>query len=384
MKGWEKSKKLDKSYHAGLQSHQMEATKDMVNQERGGRIFGVIPTRERTAPPVLPRPDVRPTPVSPEPGRGKEKKGVGRKARIALAGLAALGTVETTGAIVNEQVNEQPVSTQSVIEDLKWPWNLGKSAAEDISGMLHKEPPSVFDNSETKGKISSANILSVPREVFDKTPLADENGAPIFDFPWDNNNPAEIQYTKSLYPRPDWWERSGADVDPNTEIKNNFEATSTLPAGFEFPAPYPGRVFFAGFVYNEEASSKSPSNPYGLAVHDGPPKMAKIEFIAPNGILYFINIGIDNDKGSVPLEPLVDAPLISLENSNGTDWEKGALVERGQKIFRLKQKGKLGMYIEGGKNGNLRLPKDRIPGNFQFQTQKDSNGVEKLLVSEPK
>lgn len=71
----------------------------MANQEgAGGRIFGIIPTRERTGTTVLPKPEVRPVPASPEQGKRPTKKSLIQRmagslaVRIALAGTALAGT----------------------------------------------------------------------------------------------------------------------------------------------------------------------------------------------------------------------------------------------------------------------------------------------------
>jgi len=313
---------------------------------------------------------------------GDEKGMSALKLSFRLGGSLAALTVLGTGAW---QGYDNLVASEETIDSVPGGTSFDQYNQRVVPKEQQKPKPEVFDNGATTGKIGSNNILYVPREVLDKTPLADEKGNPIFDFPWDPHNPVEIKYEKSLgILNPRW--KEVIEIDPNTEFKNSFQAKVTLPAGYEFTTLYPGRVFFAGFRYNKEASKKSPSNPYGVAVSDGPPQMAKIEFMAPNGVLYFINIGIRTDQGNVVLEPLIEAPLIGLENDQGTDWEKGMPVERGQKIFRINEevKGILGMYIEGGINGDLRSPNGRIPGNFIFQAQKDPAGVEKLLVAEAK
>ncbi len=306
----------------------------------------------------------------------------GKVSKLVALGFGSGAVLVGTGSFfaVNAAQGEKVIKIDS------FPNSFNPDDGPRLAETKKVNPDEVFDNTAKKGVISSKNILYVPPEVFDKTPLVDEQGNPILDFPWDTNKPpVKIKYEKSLYPRPDWWERAGADLDPNTAIKNTFEAKITLPAGIEFTTPYPGYVFFSGSNYNEEASQKSPSNPYGLAVYDGPIDMAKIEFIAPNGILYFINIGF-NGESRIYLEPLIDAPLLGLKNRSGKDWKEGTLVERGRKIFSVPQEGTfiITMHIEGSRNGIDGPQSNIVPGNLQFQTQKDSAGVEKLLVSEAK
>lgn len=98
----------------------------------------------------------RTAPTTPDRHKTKvkegEEKGLSKGAKLALAGLAALGTVETTGAIIQEQINHEPLSATTIPADLMWPWNLGKSAVEDISRVFRKEisvPPTI-DNSANK------------------------------------------------------------------------------------------------------------------------------------------------------------------------------------------------------------------------------------------
>lgn len=351
-------------------------------QERGGSTFnvsaptrhdGVIATPERPTTPTQPRPDTR----QPAPEQRPVKPEKDHTGRNIVLGTTALGVL---GLGAYEAYQNVPAIHQMVDQAFLSHLRGDRLVSTDIT-----KPEAKFDNTATKGVVGPKKILYIPQEEFNRLPLADEEGNPIFDFPWDNNNPVKIKYEKSLWPPPDWWK---SNVDPNTEIKNNFEGKVALPAGYEFTTPYPGRVFFGGTVYNEEASQKSPSNPYGLAVYGGPPVVASIKFIAPNGNLYGIGISFRNEKGSITLEPLIADTRIGL-NEHGLrerDWEKGILVERGQKIFRVPQEGTFIMHmsIGGAKHGKYDSVEGRIPGNFQFQTGKDSAGVGKLLVPETK
>ena len=347
-------------------------------RESGRGIFGLVaPTRERTTTPVLPRPAPQPetTPVSPEPGKPPGKKPLIQRlagnlaVRVILAGTALAGTGYAGYEAYQGNI---PGIHRSV----------DQSVSKDT----------VFDNNATKGVVGPNNILVVPREVFDKTPIADAQGNPIFDFPWDKNHPIAIRYHKAaIGDKEIAWLKSGglANAEDYRGYQSGMNSDNFLPTGYEFPNIYPGRLFFMGSVYDEEASRKSPSNPYGLAVYSGPVNMAKVEFIAPNGILYFVNINIVDDSGGVekllPISPLVNAPLIGPENGNGQDWEKGTLVENLQKIFSTTQQGKLKMIIQGGKNGRLNGPNaESVPGDFKFKIGTDTTGTPKILVRESK
>jgi hypothetical protein len=226
------------------------------------------------------------------------------------------------------------------------------------------DPEEVFDNSAEKGVIGPKNILYVPPEVYNQTPLVDKDGNPILDFPWDPKHPVEMRYEKILSSGSDKW-KSGP---PNPGTANSFKGKDPLPAGFEFPTLYSNsRVFFMG--------------------NDGSITTAKIEFIA-NGTLYSIVINLIKEPGLVTLYPLIDVVYLGPKNRSGKDWEKGTLVEGegGQKIFRTTEAGKLIMSIDaikGDENGSFGVEqKNYKHGNFVFKTGEDDGGVEKLLARE--
>lgn len=115
---------------------------------------GIFPIRTpaKETVPVLPKPDLRGTapPGSPESGKLPTKKPLIQRLVNNLAlriALAAAAIAEGTGAVITELTNDQPRSAQTIRADLAWPWNLTKSAVEDIKGMFSKdEVPPFFDN----------------------------------------------------------------------------------------------------------------------------------------------------------------------------------------------------------------------------------------------
>jgi len=242
--------------------------------------------------------------------------------------------------------------------------------------------PEVFDPKATSGVVGPNTIFYIPQEEFNKLPLADEKGNPIFDFPWDKNHPVSREYKAGLSSSWASWSAKG-EVSIDTNTKNEWSESTVLPAGFEFTTVYPGRLFWGGSIYDEEASRKSPSNPNGLAVYRGPITAGRIEFTLPDGTFYFVGFSVVEDKGGkitqLSIQPLVDAPYTD-ESRNG---KQGTSVERGQKIFSTIKEGKIIMNTEAQKNGSL-LFKDRMPGNFSFQTGKDATGAQKILVSDAK
>jgi len=289
--------------------------------------------------------------------RAVEKVGGNKVLKAVLGG----GIAVAGGAIAYEAIPAVHRAVDSAFLDhIK-----GKSLSTEAS-----INPEVFDNSTPKG-VGPNNILYVPWEVFDKLPIVDEKGNPIFDFPWDPNHQINRGYKAGLSNSWASWSTKG-EANINTSSKNEWKESTNLPEGYEFPSIYPGsRVFFM-------------ANPYDKNVIE----MAKIEFITPNGTFHFVNIQIVENKGGqiipLPITPLINVALISPENRNGKDIEKGTLVEnRLQNIFRSTKAGKLYMYTEAWKNGSL-LFKDQGPGNFNFQTGVDATGTQKFLISNSK
>lgn len=89
--------------------------------------------------------------------------GLGKKARIALAGLAAVGVIETGGAVVTELTNNQPMSiTRTVPDDIKWPATL-------IENLVNKKDPDTFNDNSSKPKFGEANIIKLsPQAIIEK------------------------------------------------------------------------------------------------------------------------------------------------------------------------------------------------------------------------
>ncbi len=112
------------------------------------------------APPEAPRPPIRLVPsVEPPP----KKRGLGKKARIALAGLATLGVVETAGAVYTEQTNNLPVDALTLIQDVAWP----KTLLENT--LLKEKALSFFDPTANRSIIEvGINTVTVSDEDLKK------------------------------------------------------------------------------------------------------------------------------------------------------------------------------------------------------------------------
>ncbi len=353
--------------------------------EKGGTILGMaaktVVTPERPAPiPEIPKTETEPE-TTPFP-RTKRKK------HTTLPGIAARVTIAagllTSGAAAYDHhvsANE-PLSLPGITRDIQ---SIPGQITEWFTGGSDEVSPTFFDDNATEGVVGPNTFLYMPQAEFDKLPSADEEGKPLFNFPWDPNHPIEIKYHKSALDDFDIRRlKSGGVIDAEKYkgYATDIFSDSNLPVGYEFPALRGGRLSFMGSVYDEVASRKSPSNPYGQAVYNGPIIMARIEFIAPNGNLNFVNIFIEDNQGNyLPLQPLIDAPL----ESPMWAWEKGTLIEGLQKIFRTTKEGKLHMNIQGALNGGLSgLNADRVPGDFNFKVVTDATGIQKIPLPEPK
>lgn len=336
-------------------------------------IFGITTGTGTTAPP-------RTEPVTPEKQLPKKKKGLGKTLRLSLAGLAALGAVETTGAVVSEQTNNEQVSAHTIVEDIKWPLDiipnlLGRKpeAAYPISNTNDKRPigstdepnsrteanrkiaegPSTFDKKADKIVIGPNNTVDTDRATLESLPSFDANGKPIFIFDLKLPEGKEIIVTKELHTR---FFSEDVAHQAKTEGKRNYLETTKVPIGSKEIAPIDGRVFILSYEKNGSIT---------------PPIGVKIEFIGPDGTLWFYNIGVE---GIIPSEAAgilniaVDAPRISPENSNGREWEKGLFAKVGTLLFTNNKVVKISRYLEGGKNGSLAEPDGRLPGDIQYHT----------------
>ena len=126
---------------------------NMANQEGArGRIFGIIPTRERTATPVRPRPEVRPTPALPQPEKPPTKKSLIQR----LTGSLALRALLATGALGGAgyaDYQEIPAVHQAV----------DSAFLDHLKGFFNKEVPvtSTFDNN-ADFQVAQAGINANP------------------------------------------------------------------------------------------------------------------------------------------------------------------------------------------------------------------------------
>lgn len=265
-----------------------------------------------TVAPLTPRPDVA---VEPKPRR------IGTKTRIALAGLALL---ETGGAIANEQFNEQPIGTQTVIQDLAWPWNLGKSAVEDIQrlfqGKTSSPEASVFDPQADKQTVKAGvNTIAVSetelKKAYEAQSAQNRDGRPTVVFPLKftaDGQRVDYEYQKPLSPFTD-----GTVIEFPGTIKTN------LDKGMEIVVP----------AENAEVFQFQPQIIDGKQYFVG----LWIKF-QQNGETYAFGVSGADVRTFIPIGEVVNAPLVPV-NKGGTlllaDAKNGLKLPVGMPVARV-------------------------------------------------
>lgn len=81
---------------------------------------------------------------------GVERKGIGKRGRLFLAGLALLG-IEAGGGVITELNNDQPMNAQTIVEDAVWPWTLAEN-------LLNLKAPETFNNNAKKTTFGENNV----------------------------------------------------------------------------------------------------------------------------------------------------------------------------------------------------------------------------------
>lgn len=115
--------------------------------------------------------------------KSKKPSKIGKKTRIALAGLAAVGAVETTGAVFNEQINKKPLSISTIGEDVMWSVNI-------LTDLLNpKVIPSTFnpdsDMGIVKAGVNATSVASteILRNAYLEQVTQNNDGHPTIVFP---------------------------------------------------------------------------------------------------------------------------------------------------------------------------------------------------------
>lgn len=344
----------------------------MANQERArGRIFPIsAPPRERTAPPVLPRPFEKPSPVSPEPGKPPKKKPLIQRfvnslaLRIILAGTALGGT----GYAVYQEVP----AVHRAIDNL-----IGVDTVPSV--------PPTFDNTKDKGVIGNNNIAKLSQAEIDKQfPSA-------FERLGDGKNTLQLQYPFDL----------SQSTDPNTKLTftKSFSGSSSAER-----QQYKNRDFYDMFTFQNVPGGtviRSPVDGYLVISIDenNPPDLnwgnatdGFINFVAPNGNQYGITFfgattkdlrdgRYGNTQTGYIFKSLVDAPTYKTEYRKRVTGNYGIAVKKGEPILQLIQPpdndtiGEVGFSIGPARQGEIGkstdMGKPSIPTNIELLVTPD-------------
>jgi len=328
-------------------------------------------------------PDVTPSTKSTGEPR---KKWTDRLKSVAITGVVGLAAVETAGAIINEQINNQPASIRTIPRDLAWPWDLGKSAVEDIGRLFNRDVPSTFDNTAVSGIIAPSMFETIPEEEIDRsfpTPfkkIKDHNTTQIL-YPIDistSKNPGEqIKYKRTS--------NAGSTPDENLDLEqkgfyNVFEADNVPPES-TIIAPIDGMLM----IYTFSGTSQISDHDYASAT---------IDFLRPDGKedRYIISGGTKANRGDV-FRSLTNAPVAGWKMSQDVGRaldSKKIFVKRGTPILRVADnETMLTMYLRGtladiNQGKEITLPNGEkqilLPGEAPSNSEFLSTPEGKLLV----
>lgn len=232
------------------------------------------------------------------------------------------------------------------------------------------EGPSTFDNKADKITVGPNNTVAVDQATLDTLPSFDANGKPILLF--DLKLPAgkEVTATKELHTTL-FDSQSITSQAEIAEVRNSL-VTPEVPIGSQEFAPIDGRAFV--IAYDSINGGLSLDGKTNLT----PPVGVKIEFMGPDNTLYFYNIllgGVASSEADGILNILINAPIISRENSNGREWEKGLPVESGTPLFTNNRVVTIGRSLGAGTNGSLGPDGKRVPANLQYHIDSSNKRI---------
>lgn len=199
------------------------------------------PPQERIAAPVR-EPEVRPAPVSPEPKKGKEKKGIGKRAKMFLAGTA-VAAILGGGYGAYETIPQVHSAINRVIPGL----GSGEETSTD---------PQIFEFGKNGAVVTEQNTIGIPPEEIGQLDLKVKSPNPDALTPMQG---VDERSTSSFYissepivelPLP-------FEVPPNVDIKVGEEFTrlegykvtiNGLPKDTVIYAPFAGKYSFSQTV----------------------------------------------------------------------------------------------------------------------------------------
>lgn len=359
-----------------------------------------VQTVERTAAFPLPIP------------KRKEGKRLGRRSKVVINALALLALIEGAGTIVSEQINDQPVSAQTVKAGSAWPWSLSLSAIQDVQRVLNREAPSTFSVTAERGVIGENTIVRLPQEEIDKLfptafgKLREDGDNTILTIP----QPISKSEREKA-------ERAGVIVpDQQYEIREDkgtlqLQYPLDLSQSSDPNAQIPFAKSYGGLIAADRLASlqkegyydtlefqnvpkgtivQAPLDGYLVisrtnGVRHDPNKVTNgfIDFQGPNGIIYRLLIYGGEGNDIFVFTPLLDAPEPNPGDNHKPVGAYGIHVEKGQALFRTDSNlDEVGLKITMAIKGKVGEPPDGrqpyVPTNLEMLPSLDG----KLLTSQ--
>lgn len=344
----------------------MMEVNDMVTPENA--IPGILeitstPTRDRTITPVLPMPDARRTPVSPEPGKPEplkkpwhERLDKVLKSRIFRLGLA-MGIIGL-GARADEAYRYDVIPIHQSVEN---------SAS------------AIFDNTKDKGVIGDQNIvrLTAPQiqKMFPEQAIGTNNTF-TFLLPFDISATTQVTYEKNLSDRliGDSDGSIKADAGKNG-IKDNLIAI--LPKDKILFASFDAHVMLAK---GREDRNENPNMAESVRVFYYDAKQDKT--------YVFLFFDETNPTAIGLFEPLFPMQENVPDSWRGTNWEKLPLAKQGESLVKTTvENQKVKFNIKAYKGKKVGPEAELVDKTFflatpQLLTTPDINGNQKVVILE--
>lgn len=272
-------------------------------QEALGRNTGVV-TPDKPA--VLPLPKTKPQ-ITPQ-GEGKSH----RLRNTVLATTIALTGVEGAGAMVQENINHEPVSGHTLVQDAMWPATL-------IGNLLGEKVPSVYDSNADKQTIKAgvntqpitdADLAKIETNITPPPNPLEEHGLPAL--------PEFNLLTPFLLKEKDQIDIFKGYSGPGVDVATG-KVVEPLHAGFlRFTVAREGTEVMSGIVDPElkliEAFKNKPFVVNGREYFGG----ETLKITRTDGTQYYVSFSSPNDvRALTPLPVLNDAPTIL-----DKDWVK--------------------------------------------------------------
>lgn len=350
-------------------------------------IFGIgSPPRDRTVTPVSPIPDVRP-PVFTEPGKRPEspKKRIGKKTRIALAGLAAVGVAGVGAYEVYENVPALHRTVDSV------PGSTSFNPERKII-----DSREVFDPKATEGVISERNTIQMTREEYEKIapPAIDRENLkeiPIY-LPQDAVNATEPKTRKFTIEQNTSVNALIYVKTPEGDVRKLTYEKVTNPAQITGQtSSSPSCNVLLGLDGEIQPEDKFPSPISGIVYHHGGEKSEdgaitggayyiEGEYLDPKtGEKFRVNASINS--ASTPTKPLIENMPRLDDFIKGITWRDAVknmpkvTVHQGENLFKFISKPSRESIAWGG-------PRSQMVASFNYEGDLNENDLGRTIGGE--